>query len=147
MSEITMVQIFIVTVSLLGPLVGSFILCRKYRRICDTFSYDEEKAKVFHTRVQVYQLIVLSCFVYGLMEGLSLRQQYGAVPYTAVIAGIVACVLNCVAGVIQGVAAAHYVTAEIITNQTVFSRGIIRMGLIEMIPVTGLILYMIGLYI
>lgn len=147
MSEVMMVQIFIGTLSLLGPLVGSFILCRRYRKICDTFSYDEEKAKLFHSRVQVYQMIVLSCFVLGLFESLTLGQKYGAVPYTAVAAGLLACFLNCVVGVVQGVVSSHYVTAEIITEQDAFKRGLIRMGLIEIIPLLGLALYIVGLYI
>lgn len=147
MSEIMTVQIFIGTLSLLGPLVGSFILCRKYRRICDTFSYDEEKAKVFHARVQIYQALVMSGFLYGLLEALTLGKQYGAVPYTAAIAGVFACFLNCVTGVVQGFIAAHYVCAEIITNSNAFHKGMIRMGLVELIPICGLILYIVGLKI
>lgn len=144
MSEVMMVKIFIGALSVTGTLIGSSILCRKYRKLCDTFLYDEERAKYIHGRVKLYQWLILTSLVYGLFEVLTLGKSYGVVPYTAAIAGIFSAIINCITAIVKGIIAAHYVNAEIFTNPQRFKKGMIRMFIVESLPVAALILYIIG---
>lgn len=144
MSEVMMVQLFIGSVSLIGPGIGAFLLFRKYKKVCETFMFSEKEFTVFKSRFQVYLAMVTCPFVLGLFEALTLGKEHGAVSYLVVIAGLLACVVNCVSGILQGLVARKSVSAELIANADLFHKGIIKMGLLEMLPTIALVLYVLS---